>query len=451
MQQRLCLLLLGVWLILAAQTENAFAAPIVLGQSVVLLNAPWKFHVGDNSRWADDAFDDSQWETVDLTPPPGAHDGDVGLSGYVPGWSMRGHRFYAGFAWYRMRVSVTAPAGDTLALTGPADVDNVYQVFFNGKLLGSDGDFSQARPVIYSIQPRIYSLPRSLWKAGPGGAYTGVVAFRVWMSAAAAAVPDSGGMHIAPALGNSQGISARYRLQWLQTFEGYIVDVTEPILFVLVAVMALSLRPFDRKDSFYVWLGVALALLGAARANQGFYFWLQEESLLQFAVIRLVLIDSLVLGAWLMAWRAYFVPRRHNWVVAAIAALTFACIVSQLFGHSTIWPALPQGLIAAFHTISTYVRYLFVLLLAFIVGRGILERGREAWIALPSVILVAIGLFAQELTALGVPGIWFPFGVGVSRTEYAYAGLVIALFVLLLHRLLGFARRSESLSDQAAA
>jgi hypothetical protein len=33
---------------------------------------------------------------------------------------------------------------------------------------------------------------------------------------------------------------------------------------------------------------------------------------------------------------------------------------------------------------------------------------------------------------LGVPGIWFPFGVGVSRTQYAYAAMVVGLAILLV-------------------
>jgi hypothetical protein len=37
-----------------------------------------------------------------------------------------------------------------------------------------------------------------------------------------------------------------------------------------------------------------------------------------------------------------------------------------------------------------------------------------------------------------VPGIWFPYGVGVSRTEYAYFAFDIALFIYLLERLWRF-------------
>src|SRR5690349_17574272 len=37
---------------------------ITLGHSVVDLNGPWKFHVGDDATWADPNFDDSNWESV---------------------------------------------------------------------------------------------------------------------------------------------------------------------------------------------------------------------------------------------------------------------------------------------------------------------------------------------------------------------------------------------------
>src|SRR5580698_5946236 len=121
------------------------ALPVTIGRSVVVLTGPWKFHLGDNPRWATTDFDDSAWETVDLTPASAnAHDADVGLTGYVPGWTARGHAGYSGFAWYRIRVAVSAPPGDALALSGPSSVDDAYQFFLNGTLLGGYGDFSKS-------------------------------------------------------------------------------------------------------------------------------------------------------------------------------------------------------------------------------------------------------------------------------------------------------------------
>lgn len=55
-------------------------APVTLGQSYVVLNGPWRLDTGDDLGWADPNFDDSAWETADLTTPP---------RGHVPRWVAR--------------------------------------------------------------------------------------------------------------------------------------------------------------------------------------------------------------------------------------------------------------------------------------------------------------------------------------------------------------------------
>ena len=112
---------------------------------------PWSFHVGDDRAWSSPDFDASSWETVDLTASPGAHDGDVGLTGFVPGWGARGHAGYAGFAWYRLRIPINAALSEPLVLAGPPAVDSAYQVFCDGQLLGGEGDFSGALPAVVSV------------------------------------------------------------------------------------------------------------------------------------------------------------------------------------------------------------------------------------------------------------------------------------------------------------
>ncbi|WP_234800717.1 hypothetical protein [Luteitalea pratensis] len=53
--------------------------PPTLRAAATLLDGPWRFHTGDDPRWAAANADDTGWETIDLTPVPGSHDGDVGL------------------------------------------------------------------------------------------------------------------------------------------------------------------------------------------------------------------------------------------------------------------------------------------------------------------------------------------------------------------------------------
>ena len=424
------------------------AIPIVLGTSVVPLNGPWKFHVGDDPRWAAPEFDDSGWETIDLTPAEGAHDSDVGLTGYVPGWTAKGHAGYSGYAWYRITVSVSAMQRTRLALTGPPDVDDAYQVFFDGRLLGSDGDFSARTPTAYSIQPRMFSLPKSAGALSAANAGVDVLAFRVWMGAwSVNESPDAGGIHIAPAIGEKTAIDARYRLQWLETVRGYIVDAVEPILFALLAMMACTLIAFDRSDPAYIWLSAALLLTALVRANQVLFFWTQSESIQMFDVTRNGLLVPLGLGAWLIAWRAWFKLGHPGRIPKVIGGLVLLYTVAQLLSLATCPSVVPHAVYTMFHTLSVYMRLAFVLLLGRIVYSGVRHRGREGWLAMPAVVLISIGLFAQELSALHVPGIWFPYGTGVSRTQFAYAAFAVALFVLLLHRLRFFARHSSGVAS----
>jgi hypothetical protein len=53
-------------------------------------------------------------------------------------------------------------------------------------------------------------------------------------------------------------------------------------------------------------------------------------------------------------------------------------------------------------------------------------------LALVTLASIMAGLFGGELLdTIGVPGIWFPFGIGVSRTQYVYA-IAIPLLAFLI-------------------
>jgi hypothetical protein len=46
-----------------------------------------------------------------------------------------------------------------------------------------------------------------------------------------------------------------------------------------------------------------------------------------------------------------------------------------------------------------------------------------------------------------VPGIWFPFGIGVSRTQYVYAIAIPLLAFLIVRTLLS--KKNAAISDAA--
>lgn len=421
-------------------SSQSAAAALSLGHSIFVLNGPWKFHVGDNPRWASPTLDDKYWERVDLTSRPGAHDSDVGLNNYVPGWSARGHRGYIGYAWYRLGLDISDPGSRTLWLAGPADVDNAYQVYFNGQLIGGIGDFSHTPPLVLSIQPRMFALPRTLWTRDHGRLH-GVLAFRVALVPGAYLTPaaERGGIHIAPLLGDKESVSDHYHSQWMQTIAGYSVDGVEGVAFVLLALMALTMMPFDSRDRFYPWLAGALALFAIQRGNQPFFFLSHFETMHEFVFWRLGIVDGLTLGAWTMAWHEGFKVRDDRWFPKAIGALTMAYVIARVLSVSIFTPWLPAASASLFATVLTGVRLTFLALLFYVAWKGIRTTQADKWLGLVLTVLTGMGLYALELSEIGIPGIWFPFGVGVSLSECVDAVLDVALFVYLARRLWAYA------------
>ena len=127
----LVLLLFGFHLRFAhAQTSPAPSIVTIdgLGKGTVDLSGPWRFHIGDDLRWADASISDTPgengWETI-LPDRP---------------WGAQRHYAYTGFAWYRLYLRIT-PAPDVKSdfqLLLPA-LQDVCEVYWNGRLVGRYG------------------------------------------------------------------------------------------------------------------------------------------------------------------------------------------------------------------------------------------------------------------------------------------------------------------------
>jgi hypothetical protein len=418
------LLVAGVIIYLSyfATTEETLRAD----KNITTLNGPWIFMVGDNIQYARSDFDDSGWETVDLAAPRGAHDDDVGLSGYLPGWTSKGHPNYSGYAWYRLKVSLDSLPGNDLAIAAPPAVDDAYQLFFNGSLAGSAGNFSGTVPIVYSIQPRMFLLPENVKKEK-----NLTIAFRVWMSSASLG-PTAGGIHIAPDLGEKTHIEKKYRFQWAQTIKGYIVEVALPVMFILLAITMFLLNRSRKPAQSCKWFITALVLVGLMRLNQAVFYWFQIENNHQSDIIGPVILRPLVLGSWLMAWREWFDLHQPKWLPKLIAILCLLYMAAQLLGI----PWVSNSIIHThFLTMADYIRLMLLALMLFTLYQGIRKQGTKDFLVLLAALLVTIALFPQEVSALHIiPGIWFPYGVGVSRGQFFYAAFVFVMYLVLIRQ-----------------
>ena len=440
----------------ARSTQSNGDTYITLGQSSVPLYGPWKFTVGDSPinpktgqpLWIEPGFDDSNWETVNLIAKNGAVDPLAGIRGYVPGWTVRGHAGYWGYAWYRLVVHVKARPGEKLALTGPSDVDDVYQAFANGQLLGQFGDFSTKTPTAYYTQPKMFSLPHQGDDgAGNTGFSTQVLAFRVFMlPSTLEEAADVGGFHTAPVLGEAATVAAAYQMSWLELIRGYALSAAQIPLLGLMALLAFTLILFDRTDSVYLWMGGLFLLQATVSTLSTAANWTQHVSILENQLLSDGLLSALILAGWAMVWWVWFGRQRPAWTPRAAAGLALIYFITIVIGQEMFSGLVPHRVAAVFLTASALVRLLFLALQLWIVAQGIRRQGFEGYMVLPAVLLWGVQTFSLELVLLHVPVRFEMFGLSVRLPQMSNLLLALVVGWLLQRRLLKSIRNQRQMA-----
>src|SRR6185437_8143392 len=127
--------------------------------TVVHLEGPWHFQIGDNPQWSDPALDDSSWAAVMLDKP----------------LSELGFDSYAGYAWYRIRINARQlqTSGEPLELLLTTHTIGQVEVYVNG------GDVGHSRGM--TDHPKMYmSLPVEVSLPPPAADGTLTLAIRTW-------------------------------------------------------------------------------------------------------------------------------------------------------------------------------------------------------------------------------------------------------------------------------
>ena len=419
---------LFVWITLATLLASAVgigalarggrADPSSLRATAILLDGSWRFHAGDDPHWADARADDGDWDTIDLTARPGSHDGDVGLPDYVSGWMAHGHPGYTGYAWYRRAVNV--PAGRaSWDILGPTLVEDGYELYWNGQLLGGSGRLGP-RPRVVGTRPLQFALPADA--AGTRG----ILALRAFMLPRPGTSADGGGMHSPPILAPRPASDGLHRVQWERTIAGYIVDAIEPLAMFSLVGLAFWCWPRSEDRGFLTFASIALALMAARRLNNALVSWTDMMDLPTYSWLARFMWMPAV-AAWALAWNRW---RQRAW--KSIDASAVAILVAQIAGAVT-------------HSASvTSVSRLASIALFAVIAARIVHGGATRTLALITLALTVLAFFGGELLdPIGVPGIWFPFGIGVSRTQYLLA-IFIPLLACLVVRTLGGHRPSPA-------
>ena len=113
------------------------------------LSGHWKFTIINYSDWEKSSYNDSEWEEL-----------------RVPGsWEEQGYNGYNGYGFYRKDVVIPEELIENQLFIMLGYVDDVDEVYFNGKVIGSTGSFPPRYRSGWDTN-RSYLIPASLIKAG---------------------------------------------------------------------------------------------------------------------------------------------------------------------------------------------------------------------------------------------------------------------------------------------
>src|SRR6266567_4417245 len=217
--------------------------------AVLQLDGPWRFSIGDDSRWADPAFDDSSWREVNTSQP---------LIDQVL-------ETYSGYAWYRLRLqpqqfsdSNLVKDNPLLALLVTGDSVGQLAVYVNGNETASTRGMTD-RPAMYQSPP--FAVPL----AGADTSKPIVIAIRTW---AGNGVSTRRGLLTKVELGSQTDITARLAMTSAQRWdENAASALILAFLYFCVALLGVALLLAQRHHREYVWMALLCMTVSAGAAS----------------------------------------------------------------------------------------------------------------------------------------------------------------------------------------
>jgi sigma-B regulation protein RsbU (phosphoserine phosphatase) len=354
-----------------------------------------RYHFGDNSRWADPAFDDSSWP--------------VAQNGLVPSRSRDTNRFL----WMRIRVPVPGKLNGPLALH-LADLGvqpMTWQAFVNGQPIAGQGAFPpHADPANPPVSP-VIDLPSSV--APPGS--TPLIAVREWYAPAffESGVPN----HPTAVIDEARVLGLAVRARGAETL---VANGPEYALSALLALAGIALLVFwgSSRSPEYLWAGVMvvspmfIAILSAAPVTARLSYHAQTLAI------------TLVYSAGLMAeielmWTLF--QLRARWLRILWHAIWIAFILAALVEAYALQSPALQHLCQI--VIVAGIPAFDVILFPVCIREMFRPRGNRAIAAAQALmeVIIALGIFGYSVhTTLG------SFSLDLFQLTVTLLGLAIS-------------------------
>ncbi|MBN1597969.1 MAG: beta galactosidase jelly roll domain-containing protein [Bacteroidales bacterium] len=138
---------------------NAFLTKAEDLVKIVQLSGYWKFSIGDYQEWSKKNYDDSDWDEIRVPAS----------------WESQGYSDYNGYGWYRKEFRIDEVNNNSPLYLVFGRIDDVDEVFLNGKLISITGSFPPDFETAYNSK-RKYLIPKDLLDYNS----TNIIAIRVY-------------------------------------------------------------------------------------------------------------------------------------------------------------------------------------------------------------------------------------------------------------------------------
>ena len=348
-------------------------------QPIASLDGMWRFHPGDNSAWANPAFDDSAWPLI-------ASDRS---------WSDQGYPAMSGYAWYRFTVQIPARSKASSLLLVP--IYTSYEVYVDGHFAGTSGHMPPVIAPHAMFEFQQFPLTEDSTGESKPAAKTVHVAIRVWHSQIWASYIGGGSSRAGSMAGESSLIAAQLRSRQNAQKFIFVDDYVYSVVGIIVGLTILGLFCFRPKEHEYLWCAILLLSLAVDSAFQIAYYVYAF-----FPVPIFDLVDGALIAANLTAALAFFsiVLRARRDLVWYI---TLALAWLSPFADVLYWPGwLSVAASTALQLIFWLPSSMWVLV---ILARRAFRRDMDALLLLaPTGLYLGFGFIYNIATLLSQAG-----------------------------------------------
>jgi Stage II sporulation protein E (SpoIIE) len=398
------------------------------GTGFAPLGGTWQLHLGDDKAWADPSLNDTSWEPIRVDST----------------WGAQTHPGYIGYAWYRQRIEVqnSGPAGSKELAVFLPQIQDAYEVYWNGEKIGSAGHLPPGANWAPFSQGAVYPLP----------SLSGVLALRVWKAPLSSVDAfEVGGLTDVPLLGDAKTLAIRNRSISYGRDERRL-----PVAFISAVTLVIGTLSFllylrDRKEGLYLWLALYL-VSGGIIGLRGLSMIRDTATFHSYQLQTQLLSSCQDISMWLILLSLFAMTREPRWRRATAWLITIY-LTAQVIDITTIYFWEIGGVLPWIDGITTAVYVITPLYVFVIIAFGLFRRNRlSLW---PLIVAVCANALYASADGLAIQGIRFTHltldqrvsNLGFHAGSYFF-GLVFILNTLLFLALIFTIAREQFLERE---